>query len=514
MPNKDDYSIDYIETGSQGVIFSAKSPAKPKIQYPALREYERFFDYKRYAGEIHTAHALEDINTTLFTQELPRCLDMPLRLAGQSHYHLPQEWTALRPMLEEIIETEHAHNPHWRDYHTYLTFDCSRVEANEQQRHGGLHVDGFQGERIDPKTKITRNYVVSNNGGTRFFPQRFVVADPAQFNVFQGFDMQTQGWDTQNYQIGEEDVVYFMNAYTVHESGLARYTGNRFFVRLTWDLKRFDRKGNTHNTMLDYNWTMHERSIQKSLQSPDISDLESSPHYPPSKRKAILSEPMLLIGISGKPGSGKNWIAFRLLQELRHRGVEAHKTSLAKGVYKQANQMITSCQSGCSQFDFQKRYVLGDSDKSRHLFELWQGDVGEFHPVYGYHRRSQNVRQGLALLSEIRRGENPEYWFEAMLKEIRERKIRAAVFSDLRFSNEAEGIRAKGGFCLRAEVDPIWAKATQGRNPGYKYSEASLNSSLESALDSYPDFFAFVSAQTFQAEKITDNILCLSTTPV
>lgn len=126
-----------------------------------------------------------------------------------------------------------------------------------------------------PKEKITRNYVVTTNGGTRFYRQGFTVVDPEKFNVFEGFDLQVKTIPF----IAEENLVYFMDAYTVHESGISIRSGRRTFLRLTFDVKRFDRQGNTHNSMLDYDWDMHQRNIHSTVLTPTMKDIRDSPYY-------------------------------------------------------------------------------------------------------------------------------------------------------------------------------------------------------------------------------------------
>lgn len=199
-----------------------------------------------------------------------RCLDMPIRLAGGTEYRLPSNWLALRSTLEELISIEHAHNSNWIEYNTYLTVDVKNVTRNEQQRHGGLHVDGFQGERIKKKTKVTRNYVGTTNGGTRFYDQPFKVIDPKKFNVFQGFDLQVNSEPV----IASPNKFYFMDAYMVHESGYAEENGERVFVRLTYDLRKFDRLGNTRNPNFNYNWEMKERNVWDTVRTPTLKDVE------------------------------------------------------------------------------------------------------------------------------------------------------------------------------------------------------------------------------------------------
>lgn len=272
QPHTTEYTIDEVVSGKESVRLT---PYAGALEHLSLLEDRRPFTYTRYAEEIHPPVALKHINTDVLNQEYPRCLDMPIRLAGSEDYALPVEWESLAPLITDIISNEHAHNLNWQDYYTYITVDCKHVEPNEQQRHGGLHVDGFQGERITEKTKITRNYVMTTNGGTRFYPQRFIVADPAKFNVFQGFDLQAE-----TFNVADVNTVYFMDAYTVHESGIAVEAGLRTFLRVTFDLKEFDRLGNTHNNTLDYEWDMVARTAQQDVQTPHLTDIEASPYFP------------------------------------------------------------------------------------------------------------------------------------------------------------------------------------------------------------------------------------------
>lgn len=271
-PHLPDAKIDAVVSGRESLTINIDDGRHGPL-LPPLYEDERTFEYTNYSKEIHPPVPVSHIDTSALKREYSRCLDMPIRLPGQEAYSLPVEWSGLAVLLVEILRNEHLHNPNWRDYHTYITVDQKEVSAGEQQRHGGLHVDGFQGERIAPKTKITRNYVVTTNGGTRFYPQRFTVVDPAKFNVFQGFDLQAG-----DPLVAEPDLVYFMNAYTVHESGIAHLPGLRTFLRVTYDLKEFDREGNTKNSALKYDWKMVARTAHQEVATPTVDDIAASPY--------------------------------------------------------------------------------------------------------------------------------------------------------------------------------------------------------------------------------------------
>lgn len=269
-PHDPTFSLEHYISSGQGTVIVSDGIAS---HHPAIDENPNVFSFEAYQEPHELPHALPHISTDPLVGYHQRCLDMPIRLSGQKEYCVPEEWSSLVPMIREIIATEHVHNPNVFDYNTYITVDSKMVQPDEQQRHGGLHVDGFQGARIDPKTKITRNYVATTNGGTRFYPQPFIVVDENRYNVFQGFDLQAK-----DYVVAKENTVYFMDAYTVHESGLASHEGVRSFLRVTYDLKIFDRLGNTRNSMLDYNWTMEARNVHETVETPTLNDILNSPH--------------------------------------------------------------------------------------------------------------------------------------------------------------------------------------------------------------------------------------------
>lgn len=277
----DEVSFETVQSSPHGIVL-APAPLRllpTDVPLSSIVEDSRVFDRLRYAEEVHAPVPLFSTGTTLYTG-LARCLDMPIRIAGDTTYHLPNDWTTLAPVIAKILAVEHEVNPSWRDYHTYITVDCSRVTRAAQQRNGGLHVDGFQGARIHAKTKVTRNYVATTNGGTRFYPYRFRAdLDDRRFNIFEGWNLQAEQHGLVA-MTAPENTVCFMDAYTVHESGLASRSGMRTFLRVTYDLKPFDRLGNTRNLMLDshpgYQWDMVTRTVHETLQTPTWEDIEQA----------------------------------------------------------------------------------------------------------------------------------------------------------------------------------------------------------------------------------------------
>jgi len=255
-------------------------------QNNSLSEDLRSFNTLYHETEIHIPVSVLDVTQDEgFNKQTADCLDMPVRLAGEEEYAIPDNWDMLTPALQQIINIEHANNANWKEYYTYLTVHYTpSLKQGEQQRHAGCHTDGFQGARVAERTKTSRSYVAVTNGGTRYYPQTFVAnLDAAKFNVFEGFDLQVKRDQNNKQQFGiaEEKQFYFFDAYTVHEAGENARDGSRLFVRLTWEMKLFDRAENTKNSMLDYSWEPEHYDVRQDLTTPSWSDIEKARlHHP------------------------------------------------------------------------------------------------------------------------------------------------------------------------------------------------------------------------------------------
>ena len=246
-----------------------------------LAEDLRPFNVLLHETEIHSPVPVLDVSQDEgFNNQIADCLDMPVRMAGETEYAIPDNWASITPALHRIINVEHANNKNWHHYYTYLSVHYSPfLPAGEQQRHAGCHTDGFQGVRIAERTKTSRSYVAVTNGGTRCYPQPFVAnLDASKFNVFEGFDLQVikDGNGEPVYEVAEEKQFYFFDAYTVHEAGSNARDGSRLFVRLTWEMKLFDRAENTHNSMLDYHWEPEHYDVRADLVTPTWDDIEAA----------------------------------------------------------------------------------------------------------------------------------------------------------------------------------------------------------------------------------------------
>lgn len=193
----------------------------------------------------------------------PRILDLPIKMAG-SEYRIPKEVYGLRSVLQAAINMEHSINPQVDQYHCYLTVDQGWVQAGTTQRREGCHVDGFQGARLPQKNMINRSYLCSDELPTVFYVQPFQTQHLLEevHDFFLDFDRQAQescAWRPKPGQLVLTD------AYTVHRADWSPNRIFRTFVRVSYDVREFDRLGNTDNSMFTYRWNMVTRETQGSL---------------------------------------------------------------------------------------------------------------------------------------------------------------------------------------------------------------------------------------------------------
>lgn len=213
------------------------------------------------------------------------------------------------------------------------------------------------------------------------------------------------------------------------------------------------------------------------------------------------------IGISGKPGSVKSFFRFKILQELRFHGYTVVTCSLADELYRQINLLIEEVHALDHLNAPQSAYkALADAyripqRRKGTLFSLVAEEgLGEKHPEYGYSRRNAHMRQALSMFALMLRDVyGPDHLIESMVDHAPD--VDFAIFTDLRFPNEADWLNLNEGLPLRVEVDVEAVIAQYGQSGGYKYSREGMNAPTETALDDYTDFYI-----RFQADEPFDRV--------
>lgn len=194
-----------------------------------------------------------------------RTLDMPILMPG-TDVRLPGRFGQIEPLLRLIFDYEAAINPQfYKEYYCYLTFDQRFVKAGTLQREAPCHVDGFQGARWKPKHRGNHSYTISNLFPTAYYPQVFDFdqLDDTKHNFFWEMNRQVALTNSANVWYPQPFELTLMDCYSVHRGTEATYDALRVFIRVSFETRIFDRLGNAHNPLFDYEWEMVPRDIEQ-----------------------------------------------------------------------------------------------------------------------------------------------------------------------------------------------------------------------------------------------------------
>lgn len=253
---------------SDGVVFNPLSQIDYEVK--PLKNINQLWDEKNFS-HINLPNVLFELNADEInmysSEELVRVLDMPIKFPS-SNYRIPKELSHLSSLILKIVSHEHLSNKEVDNYYCYLTLDKRVVKKGNTTRKEGIHVDGFQGARLGEKLPVDHSYIVASNHPTIFYNQPFEVKndwDKTCHNYFEGFEQQKIPGSEMTYP---DNTVLLIDAYCLHEAPIVEEDMFRTFLRLSYTVREFDRLGNAHNNMFDYDWEMYPRDIQKTLICP------------------------------------------------------------------------------------------------------------------------------------------------------------------------------------------------------------------------------------------------------
>jgi hypothetical protein len=193
-------------------------------------------------------------------------LDMPIKFPG-SDFRLPMEYAQWAPVVQRAADAERALNARCYDeYYCYFTLRRERVPRGGQGHYAPCHVDGFQGARWSPKVRTNHTYTITNALPTVYFLQPFDLRplDLARHDVF--WEMNRQVALTRSAHAWNDYpdfALMLMDAYCVHIAMDAPEDTERVWLRLSFEVRQFDRLGNGHNPFFSYDWEMVPRDIEQ-----------------------------------------------------------------------------------------------------------------------------------------------------------------------------------------------------------------------------------------------------------
>lgn len=242
-------------------------PATDSETAPILEDLNTVWDLQRFGvprKPLSLGFLTPEERAVFGAPNVPRVLDMPIKFPGSS-VRLPADFAQFAGVIERILNLEAALNPECLDeYYCYLTVDQGTVRPDTLQREAPCHVDGFQGARWSPKVRINHTYVVSDALPTTYYvqPFDFSLLDETKHNFFWEMNRQVAHTKSAHAWRPKENEINLIDAYTVHRGSEAPEETFRTWIRLSFEVRQFDRLGNAHNPMFRYRWPMVQRDIE------------------------------------------------------------------------------------------------------------------------------------------------------------------------------------------------------------------------------------------------------------
>lgn len=212
-----------------------------------------------------------------------------------------------------------------------------------------------------------------------------------------------------------------------------------------------------------------------------------------------------VIGISGKIGAGKNYLATKLAEALQKHYLTSGETSYATALKDQATEIIEAFRQGITDEELSLIQNI-PIEQVRHLRKITKNTVNNTN-MNGW-SRSEEIRQTLQYLgTDIRRKQDDKYWVNKV-EEYFDSNVDAMFIVDVRFPNEADKIHELGGYLIRIDVpDEVILQRTSKRD-GLKYSAEALSHESEKALDNYRNYHLVV-GENYNADEIITKIMPL-----
>lgn len=175
--------------------------------------------------------------------------DMPIRMPGSSGFLIPDH-------LEGFYRLALAC---WRDsgyrddVYFYLTAKRLFTGPTCQWNRPGWHIDGYGTDDI--------NYLWSDSYPTEFcVNQEFLLSEDHLLSMQQ---MTEQALPTHIKTYPVNSVLKVDNT-IVHRVAEPKEEGFRTFAKISVSKNKYNRVGNAHNHLFDYDWDMVERSVQRN----------------------------------------------------------------------------------------------------------------------------------------------------------------------------------------------------------------------------------------------------------
>lgn len=218
-----------------------------------------------------------------------------------------------------------------------------------------------------------------------------------------------------------------------------------------------------------------------------------------------------IIGISGKIGSGKDYLTGKLIGELQRIGFTTMHTSFATPLKAELDEIIAIIRSHRSQSDTELSQIIASSmkmeiDDADRLIHFLKAEVTGNLELDAY-SRTLGIRTALQDLgTKIRRRQQANYWTEKFVDFVNHADTDFIFTSDARFPNEMDTVVDNNGVALRLNISMEALEKRRTGRDGIVYTQEQLDHISETSLDDYPRF-NFLVGESFDEIQLTEAIL-------
>lgn len=218
-----------------------------------------------------------------------------------------------------------------------------------------------------------------------------------------------------------------------------------------------------------------------------------------------------IVGVSGKIGSGKDYLTGKLIDELHRIGFTTMHTSFATPLKAELDEIIFFLRSNVEALDevlipeLAQLMSMELADATQ-LIMFLKKEVTEDLTLTAY-SRTLGVRAALQYLgTEIRRRQQADYWTKKFVEFVDNADTDFVFTSDARFPNEMDTVIDNSGVALRINISEKVLAERRDKRDGIVYTVEQLNHVSETALDDYLRFDIFV-GEKFNEQELVETIL-------
>lgn len=160
---------------------------------------------------------------------------------------LPRQVRCFAPLVEEVMAIG-------RPADTYLYLTAKRLFTSPTccWNRPGWHIDGFGTDDM--------NYIWSDSFPTEFCVQPFDLSDDHAMSM----DQMTQQARWANVRAYDDNLLLGLDTTVVHRVAPVTSCGVRTFAKISISRNRYNLRGNAHNDLIDYDWPMVARALERN----------------------------------------------------------------------------------------------------------------------------------------------------------------------------------------------------------------------------------------------------------